>query len=79
MTNATFTLCSASNREGYVSALREHISVHVYGDCGAPCPPSLQPRSDCVSLIDRHYPFILVFEPFLCQHYQGSLAEIDSM
>ena len=72
---AKFILFSASNREGYVSALREHISVHVYGDCGAPCPPG-GGGGDCLSHIDRHYPFILVFEPFLCQHYQGFILRL---
>jgi hypothetical protein len=45
--------------------MRAHISVHVYGACGAPCP-GLN-RSECIAYLDRFYKFLLVFEPFLCQ------------
>ena len=29
---------SASNREGYIDAMQRFVNVHVYGECGAPCP-----------------------------------------
>ena len=34
------------NREAYVDELKEHVAVHVYGRCGAPCPGKSQ--EDCL-------------------------------
>ena len=25
-------------REGYIEAMSEHVNIHIYGQCGAPCP-----------------------------------------
>eukprot|EP00092_Neocalanus_flemingeri_P089650 GFUD01113450.1.p1 GENE.GFUD01113450.1~~GFUD01113450.1.p1 ORF type:complete len:135 (+),score=6.70 GFUD01113450.1:32-406(+) len=27
-----------SNREGYIESMSEHVNIHIYGSCGAPCP-----------------------------------------
>ena len=58
---------SKGNREGYLDDLKEHIPVHVYGKCGAPCPGTNE--EDCLRYLSRFYKFILVFETEVCQHY----------
>ena len=55
------------NREGYIEALKEHITVHVYGKCGAPCPGKTE--EDCLRYLSHFYKFLLVFESEVCQHY----------
>ena len=25
-------------REGYIESMSEHVNIHIYGNCGAPCP-----------------------------------------
>ena len=65
----------------------EHLNIHIYGACGAPCPGSstdqcLQYLSkwpvillwvDCNNYNCRFYKFVLVFEPYMCQHFVSDL------
>ena len=29
-------------REGYIESMSEHVNIHIYGNCGAPCPADTQ-------------------------------------
>jgi len=60
-----------SNREGYIATMSEHVNIHIYGSCGAPCPG--ESPDVCLQYLSRFYKFVLVFEPFMCQHYMSDL------
>jgi len=55
------------NREGYINEMKKYVNVHVYGDCGAPCPGKTE--EDCVKYLSKFYTFLLIFETHICQHY----------
>ena len=60
-----------SQREDYVEALRQHIDVDVYGECGnMSCGSKHQRMPPCAEEILNHkYRFYLSFENSLCQDY----------
>jgi len=60
-----------SNREGYIEAMSEHVNIHIYGSCGAPCPG--ESPEVCLQYLSRFYKFVLVFESFMCQHFMSDL------
>ena len=47
--------------------MREHLPIHIYGKCGAPCPGNTE--EDCLQYLSHYYTFLLVFETHVCQHY----------
>ena len=65
----------------------EHLNIHIYGACGAPCPGSS--TDQCLQYLSkwpvvllwaernnsncRFYKFVLVFEPYMCQHFVSDL------
>lgn len=61
---------SQSLREDYIDGMQDQVSVHIYGDCGAPCPGDT--IEECLAYLSRYYKFFLVFEEYLCQFYQSS-------
>jgi len=60
-----------SNREGYIEEMSEHLNIHIYGACGAPCPGSS--TEQCLQYLSKFYKFVLVFEPYMCQHFVSDL------
>ena len=68
------------NREGYVSELRRHIPVDVFGKClenHKSCPrkvdsqnqPLYYVKTDCDTMLERDYLFYLSFENSFCPDY----------
>jgi hypothetical protein len=55
----------SSNRLNYINALKEYISVDVYGKCGKSCPNV----PDCRQHVYSTYKFYLAFENSLCDEY----------
>ena len=51
----------------YINEMKKHLTIHIYGKCGAPCPGSIE--EDCLEYLSNYYAFILVFETHVCQHY----------
>ena len=57
-----------SNRETYVSELKNSITVDVFGKCGdRQCLPKMS--SKCLEQISKDYRFILAFENSICRDY----------
>ena len=38
-------------REGYIEAMAEHVNIHIYGTCGAPCPGAT--HQECLQYLAR--------------------------
>ena len=49
--------------------MKKHLNVHIYGNCGAPCPGNTE--EDCLEYLSSFYTFLLVFETHVCQHYMS--------
>ena len=49
--------------------MKKHLNVHIYGNCGAPCPGNTE--EDCLKYLSDFYTFLLVFETNVCQHYMS--------
>ena len=64
---------SPSGREKYIHAMNKHMTVHVFGACGQPCPTSSSSLAECLFYLNARFKFLLVFESHLCQHYQSDL------
>ena len=47
--------------------MKQHLTIHIYGKCGAPCPGNTE--EDCLEYLSNYYIFLLVFETHVCQHY----------
>jgi len=61
-----------SDREDYVTELKKHIQVDVYGKCGdQECGPANGGASnvECDAMIEENYKFFLAFENSLCTDY----------
>ena len=54
---------TSSKRENYVKKLKKHVTVDVYGACGAKC------GSECVQKVIDNYKFYLSFENSFCEGY----------
>ncbi|XP_076444061.1 alpha-(1,3)-fucosyltransferase C-like [Babylonia areolata] len=59
---------TSSNREQYVSAMRKHIDIDVYGDCGQFVCPGLA-EEKCFRFLNDTYYFYLAFENSFCGDY----------
>ncbi|XP_046472919.1 alpha-(1,3)-fucosyltransferase C-like [Neodiprion pinetum] len=58
---------TSSKRELYVQALKQHIPVDIFGDCGSlKCD---QEETDCFEMVERDYYFYLAMENSLCRDY----------
>ena len=63
---------AASGRDAYVTELKRHIKVDVYGRCGKPCPGGTGGNSvNCYDRIAKtgQYKFYLAFENSNCEDY----------
>ena len=38
-------------REGYIEDMSDHVNIHIYGACGAPCPG--EGMEDCLKYLAR--------------------------
>ena len=58
-----------SKREDFVSELKKHIPVDIFGKCGAKKCPGTRTNSECGKLLEREYMFYLAFENSNCNDY----------
>lgn len=60
---------TASRREDYVSELKKHMDIDVYGSCGQHICPRIKKGIDCYQMVGQKYYFYLSFENSLCKDY----------
>ena len=60
-----------SARLDYIKELSKYIPIHIYGNCGKPCPTKFSngTAGQCRDIIASEYMFFLAFENSVCQDY----------
>jgi len=60
---------SVSEREGYITELKEYLQIDTYGPCGdLACPIGTDVQS-CLDYIAENYKFVLTFERYICDDF----------